>query len=324
MIRIDCHVERLERCQTVLIAGTLEDVPTMKWRSIFAHGSVKTSQLGFLNALNTNMTTVLGYRVLKVIIPPSYFRIPPQMQPLEYGYTYKLPLGSRDPFEQYSSHEKRYEFSIPGYQPYGGSNYESASDYGRPFAAGNYPPPSSAQNQPFVAPPDTAQLPFSSHHQGQAPLPPTSPIESQIPGHAPLPPTSPIESQIPGQAPPSPTSPIETQVPGQAAVSSTLLDVENQIPPHGQGTAELGVKSPQIEVPAATPASAQIEPGPVPPAPPSHAQIEHGPVPPAPPTDAEISNAAGFGNLAGQEPFEPVTPPTTLARPRGMPSIHAE
>ncbi|EYC36165.1 hypothetical protein Y032_0927g3073 [Ancylostoma ceylanicum] len=32
MIRIDCHVDRLERCQTELIAGTLEDVPTMKWR----------------------------------------------------------------------------------------------------------------------------------------------------------------------------------------------------------------------------------------------------------------------------------------------------
>ncbi|EYC22911.1 hypothetical protein Y032_0016g3015 [Ancylostoma ceylanicum] len=32
MIRIDCHVDRLERCQTELIAGTLEDVPTMKLR----------------------------------------------------------------------------------------------------------------------------------------------------------------------------------------------------------------------------------------------------------------------------------------------------
>ncbi|EYC01179.1 hypothetical protein Y032_0109g106 [Ancylostoma ceylanicum] len=32
MIRIDCHVDRLERCQTELIAGTLEDVLTMKWR----------------------------------------------------------------------------------------------------------------------------------------------------------------------------------------------------------------------------------------------------------------------------------------------------
>ncbi|EYC40407.1 hypothetical protein Y032_0613g674 [Ancylostoma ceylanicum] len=32
MIRIDNHVDRLERCQTELIAGTLEDVPTMKWR----------------------------------------------------------------------------------------------------------------------------------------------------------------------------------------------------------------------------------------------------------------------------------------------------
>ncbi|EYB83549.1 hypothetical protein Y032_0333g2802 [Ancylostoma ceylanicum] len=32
MIRIDCHVDRLERCQTELIADTLEDVPTIKWR----------------------------------------------------------------------------------------------------------------------------------------------------------------------------------------------------------------------------------------------------------------------------------------------------
>ncbi|EYC37411.1 hypothetical protein Y032_0793g2382 [Ancylostoma ceylanicum] len=32
MIRIDRHVNRLERCQTELIAGTLEDVPTVKWR----------------------------------------------------------------------------------------------------------------------------------------------------------------------------------------------------------------------------------------------------------------------------------------------------
>ncbi|EYB87328.1 hypothetical protein Y032_0265g662 [Ancylostoma ceylanicum] len=29
MIRIDCHVDRLECCQTELIAGTLENVPTM-------------------------------------------------------------------------------------------------------------------------------------------------------------------------------------------------------------------------------------------------------------------------------------------------------
>ncbi|EYC18713.1 hypothetical protein Y032_0026g1323 [Ancylostoma ceylanicum] len=32
MIRIHCHVDRLERCQAELIAGTLEDVPKMKWR----------------------------------------------------------------------------------------------------------------------------------------------------------------------------------------------------------------------------------------------------------------------------------------------------
>ncbi|EYC21908.1 hypothetical protein Y032_0018g3599 [Ancylostoma ceylanicum] len=32
MIRIDYHVDRLERCQTELIAGALENVPTMKWR----------------------------------------------------------------------------------------------------------------------------------------------------------------------------------------------------------------------------------------------------------------------------------------------------
>ncbi|EYC44734.1 hypothetical protein Y032_0452g1703 [Ancylostoma ceylanicum] len=32
MIRIDCHVDRLERCQTELIAPTLEDVPKMNWR----------------------------------------------------------------------------------------------------------------------------------------------------------------------------------------------------------------------------------------------------------------------------------------------------
>ncbi|EYC34859.1 hypothetical protein Y032_1331g3830, partial [Ancylostoma ceylanicum] len=37
MIRIDCHVDRLERCQTELIAGALDDVPTMKWR-YFAGG----------------------------------------------------------------------------------------------------------------------------------------------------------------------------------------------------------------------------------------------------------------------------------------------
>ncbi|KIH58548.1 hypothetical protein ANCDUO_11244 [Ancylostoma duodenale] len=334
------------------------------------------------------------YRVVEIVIPPSHFRLQPPDSLLE-SLLSALRIGSSSPFEQFSDPEKRYELSIPGYQPsYGGDNYEPASDYSRPYAEGNYPPPSPGHSQPFGPPADSAQPPFPPHNQGQAPpppmspgfgaqipgqgpLPPSYPIETQVPGHAsppgmspgfgtqipghgPLPPSYPIETQIPGQAPPPPMShgfgtqipgqgppppsfPIETQTPGQAPHPmspsfGTQIPGQGtgqappppmshgfgtQIPgqgPHpmspsfgtqipGQGTGELAVKSSQIEVPPATT---------------PNAQIEHGPVPPAPPLDSQISNPAEFGAPAVQGPFEAVTPPTTLARPRGMPSIRLQ
>ncbi|KAL6736035.1 hypothetical protein Aduo_006426 [Ancylostoma duodenale] len=296
------------------------------------------------------------YRVVEIVIPPSHFRLQPPDSLLE-SLLSALRIGSSSPFEQFSDPEKRYELSIPGYQPsYGGDNYEPASDYSRPYAEGNYPPPSPGHSQPFGPPADSAQPPFPPHNQGQAPpppspgfgaqipgqgpLPPSYPIETQVPGHAsppgmspgfgtqipghgPLPPSYPIETQIPGQAPPPPMShgfgtqipgqgppppsfPIETQTPGQAPHPMSP-SFGTQIP--GQGTGELAVKSSQIEVPPATT---------------PNAQIEHGPVPPAPPLDSQISNPAEFGAPAVQGPFEAVTPPTTLARPRGMPSIRLQ
>ncbi|RCN42337.1 hypothetical protein ANCCAN_11682 [Ancylostoma caninum] len=235
------------------------------------------------------------------------------MSPLDSEFSYIFHQGSSNPFEEYSNPHKHYEYSFPGYQPsYGGDNYESASDYGRPYAESNYPSPSSAQSQKFVPPADSYQLPFSPHNQGLAPLPPTSPIEIQIPGQVSPPPMSPgIETQIPGQAPSHPISPgIDTQIPGQATPPPMSPGFGTQISSvPSQGTVELGVKSSQIEVPPATPPNAQIEPG---------------PVPPAPPSDAQISNPGEFGASAVQGPLEPVTPPTTLAKPRGMPSIHLE